>query len=362
MAKPKKKLKRAPIADKASTKIKKNPLAEYREAIQKTGTAEILALSDDDCLSAIRRHISTLSIALDKLLNGWGVPCGRVTEINGPSHIGKSTILDHLFASVQREKGVAVLIDTETSRDKMYTGRLGVDVSALQCIEYKKRHASMEAILDTIWTTITFWRDNHFDTPVLIGWDALGSTSTEEEMASGFLEKNSPALAARVMRLAGRQIPYALGGTNIALVILNHEYTTFGGQSFGGVKKKETYGGDGVKIASSIRMQLYGSSDPYVKLSTGQIIGREVVAKLVKNRFGLSPVETKIQFVEGAGINNVIPLYEDLKEKKIIVVEGSWGALNLNGQIYKFQGWRGLQELCATTPDLFGQLVTLYRS
>src|SRR5210317_1683999 len=96
-------------APSKKTKVKRDPIAEYQATIQKQGIASVVALSDDEAICNIRGRVSTQSLALDRLLKGvnepaeWsgGIPLGRVTEIYGPPHIGKSTILDHCFAHVQ---------------------------------------------------------------------------------------------------------------------------------------------------------------------------------------------------------------------------------------------------------------------
>lgn len=354
---------RSPAAAKAKTKIRVDPLKEYAEAIESTGVVEALTLADDDSLAHVKRCIRTGSLALDSLLNGRGIPCGRITEIFGPPHIGKSTILDQIFAEVQREGGYAVLADVEASRDRSYSAALGVDITKLQSLEYNdQEHGStMEAVIASIDQTIRFWKEKYPDTPVVMGWDALGSTKTREEAEKEIGANKSPGAAARVMRWFQRSVPGLLGNTNIALVILNHEYQKIqtGPSAFAG-PKKETYGGEALRLAASIRIQLYSAGEQ-VKRADGVVLGKMVTAKLVKNRLGPSPIEADLAMLNSSGVNNVIEVYERLRKKGIIQVSGSWAGLNLDGVVHKFQGWSGLNEKCLEDPTLFAKLVSVYQ-
>lgn len=347
---------------KAKTKIQKDPVAEYRSHIS-DGVSRALLLADDDCASKVRQFISTQSLALDELLRApdgrRGIACGRVTEIFGPAHIGKSTLLDHLFAEVQRVGGVAVLFDVEGARDEHYTKALGVDVGALNVIEFGKGQKSMENILTKIDSTIEFWTNNYPETPVVVGWDSLGMTSTQEELENAMGDKTVGS-AAKLIRKYSRSGRSGLSASKVALVVLNHEYQKIntGGFSRPGVKR-ETYGGEGLRSLASTRLELYPAG--YVKRSDGVVLGREVGAKVVKNRFGPSPAETRFALLNGTGINNVWSIYERFRRAKLIQVSGAWATLNLDGELMKFQGWAGLAEKCLADTTLFGKLADIFQ-
>ena len=78
-----------------------------------------------------REFISTGILQLDKDLNG-GIPVGRVTEISGENHTGKSTLALHILAEAQKKGLVCGMIDVEnTSDDINYMNACGVDSSNL---------------------------------------------------------------------------------------------------------------------------------------------------------------------------------------------------------------------------------------
>lgn len=362
---PKGKPKRTPAkksTKKKSPKIKKDLIKEYQEKLKVKdkgkSIVEVLTLADDDCLANVKMHISTQSLELDRLLNGKGVPCGRVTELYGPPHIGKSTLMDHMFAEVQRIGGVGIILDTEGARDARYTESIGVNLQKLQYIEFAREALHIENVLIKIYETVEFWASKAPEMPVLIGWDALGGTSTRDELEKRLEKDEQPARAATILRKAARQLPPKLGNTNVAVVIANHEYQTLG---MGGKKaRKETYGGAAVRHLASIRFQLY--NDGWIKRSDGSVIGRSVGVNLIKNRLGNPFGGTKVALLSGVGVNNTWSLYERLKEAKIIVVSGSWAAINLDGEEIKFQGWSGLDKKCKEDDTLFPRLVSVYQS
>lgn len=343
-------------------KICTDVLRDYEEAMAKGGAVEVLTLADEGCLANVPLHISTQSVELDRLLNGQGIPCGRCTEIFGPPHIGKSTLLDHMFASVQKIGGLGILIDAEGARDVRYSRSIGVDPRRLKYLEFDRDQLHIENILTKIIETVEFWTAKDPGMPIVIGWDALGGTATRDEL-EGRLEKNErPAQAAKILRTACRQLPGKLGNTKIALVVCNHEYENiqmgFMANKVG--KKRETYGGEAIRHLSSIRLQLFPAG--WIKRADGSIIGREVGAKLVKNRLGAPWGEARVALLSGIGIDNVWSVYQRLAAAKLVTVSGGWAAINLDGEVMKFQGWSGLVSKCQEDSTLFPRLVSVYQT
>lgn len=343
------------------TRIHSDPEKEYAKALSKKGMVQILRMVDDDCLMHVKTYLSTGNPALDRLLNGRGLPMGRITEIFGPHHIGKSTILDHLFAQVQKAGGTAVLADTEEARDINYTGAIGVDVDRLLILEFDRKELTMENVLNKILETVDWWRDHYPDRMVLIGWDSLGGTQTNEERDKTVERGKSPGSAASIMQLMRRKVTPSLANTNIGLVILNHEYEKIQTGGFAG-KKRETYGGEAVRMAASIRMELHPTKGQWLPAADGRIVGRKVGVKLVKSKLGGSTMNScELALFHGEGVSNAWTLFEVFKREGIIQTSGSWSALNLDGQVMNFQGFNGLQKLCQDDETLEERLLKVYK-
>lgn len=364
--------KRTPVLAKKKEpkRLRVDPSKEYAETLKAQGIASISKMSNDEAVCNITGRISTGSLSLDAVLTnprepeGWaGIPFSRVTEIFGPPFIGKSTILDHIMAEVQRAGGRAILIDTEVSRNRHYIQRLGVDLDALDYLEFERGEMYIENIIQTIYKTVDFWAVKYPEIPVVIGWDALGGTATKDEWEKGLQSEKAsqPGAAAKAMHAATRQLAPRFGGTKIALIILNHEYEVINTGGFGSFgKKRETYGGSGVRHAGSVRIQLYNSGTQ-IKRADGWVMGRVIVAKPVKNRLGNSNLEAHVPIINGVGVENTYTVFEELKKLNIIVTSGGWSAVNLDGQVINFQGWNGLKEKCAEDATLFDRLVSIWR-
>lgn len=379
--KPAKKVSKATAA-KASAKVKANagkpkgdPLKAYDKALAELnkqydraprkgdGTAETdkrarfrvdsVPLSGE-VMSKIRTWVPTFILPVDFLLGG-GIPTGKVLELYGPQHIGKSTILYHALAGVQQLGGVGILADPESDADEEYMRKLGVDADALRYLNFPRGQMSLEAILRVIFDTADFWTDNYPDLPVLIGLDALGGTATAKELEKG-IGQRVVAAAASVMRSACRLAPNHISGTNVGLIICNHEYEAGIGQ--GGRTWRETYGGGGLRHVSSMRVSLFPAGT--IKTSDGTILGREVSLTLEKSRHGRKG-RIHLAVLDDEGVSNVWSLYQEFVRRGIIAVAGPWSAMNLDSEELKFQGWRGLQRKVAELPDLWPRLVSVYQ-
>ena len=68
------------------------------------------------------------SLTLDLALGVGGFPKGRVVEIYGPESSGKTTLAIHAIAEVQKQGGIAAMVDAEHAFDQFYAKSLGVDV------------------------------------------------------------------------------------------------------------------------------------------------------------------------------------------------------------------------------------------
>ena len=75
--------------------------------------------------------IPTGSPSLDLALGVGGVPRGRIIEIYGSESSGKTTLVLHIIAEVQKKGGKAAFIDTEHALDPDYAGKVGVKVKDL---------------------------------------------------------------------------------------------------------------------------------------------------------------------------------------------------------------------------------------
>ena len=108
--------------------------------------------------------IPTGSFGLDIALGVGGYPRGRIIEIFGPESSGKTTLAIHAIAEVQKQGGVAAIIDAEHAFDSFYAQALGVDINELyisqpdngeQALQIADQLISSSAIdlivIDSLW-------------------------------------------------------------------------------------------------------------------------------------------------------------------------------------------------------------------
>ena len=114
-------------------------------------------------------------------------------------------------------------------------------------------------------------------------------------------------------------------------------------------------------MAASVRVELHSVGN-WLKRADGVVMGREIGAKLVKTKVGACTMGAcRFALINGQGVNNVWTIFERFKDSGIITTNGSWAAINLDGEVFNFQGWSGLQRLCDETEGLETKLVNVYK-
>ena len=103
------------------------------EQIEKSfGRGSIMKLGEQ--IATKPKGVSVLptgSLGLDLALGVGGIPKGRIIEVFGPEASGKTTLVLHLIAEVQKSGGTAAFIDAEHALDPVYAKKIGVNVDDL---------------------------------------------------------------------------------------------------------------------------------------------------------------------------------------------------------------------------------------
>lgn len=345
---------------KVAKRVKKDALAEYREQVKSSGVAELLRMSDDGVTGHVTDWISTQSLAIDKALGGRGIPCGRITEVFGQEYVGKSTLTDHLLAETQRRGGLAILVDSEESRDLTYMAQIGVDTESLELIQFSANIA--EEICEVIEETFAFWGQH--DRLVCVVWDSVASAPCKAEAEGPFKDAN-PAAMAKVLAKFLRRVTVKIARTRGALVCVNHVYEKMGGsrsRSFGDGPRLVTYGGRAMRRFASVRLDVKRIGS--VKNRMEERVGSQTLVKVVKSRVCKPDAEALLAILHGVGVDNTWTCFTALKGAGVITTSGGWHRLQFaGGEPEKWQGsWEGFLELCTAKPELFQQAVAFYQS
>lgn len=204
------------------------------------------------------------------------IPRGRVTQIQGPHGVGKTTLCLNMIAGME---GLKVLyIDTEAALNAEVLTNLGIEAKDFTLYNDS---AFIEDIYDVIIDAVS--GKKKYD---LIIFDSLAACTFRVEAAGGGADANIGQKAKVVGKLM-RIIPMELKRTKTALVIINQERETIGG--YGPIKY--TPGGMGPLYAASLILKLtklkadrFPKSGPPFK---GQGITAEVDKTKVNSTMGM---------------------------------------------------------------------------
>ena len=379
-------------AKKAATGKAVSRADKLRAAL--AGDQDAVLLSNQGALwSKPGYYIGSRSIAIDRAMGIPGYPAGRMVEIFGPPSSGKTTLVDSAIAECQARGGLAILIDSEHARDLGYMQHLGVVLppddqdpleAALHAIENDLpipviivQCRTIEDVIDkaNYWSVAA--RDIMGpDVPVLLAWDSVAGTPTNEESAASTAADKFRASAAKVLKFGMRTTIQNIAQSQTVFICTNQPYASM--KAGYGAAERETYGGDGIKFHSSLRIDLLATTkikargvadDDWQANPIGQVVN----AKFIKNKMAAPHRRSRFALIYdetyGRGIDNGWSLWHDSCGKDVtpppnapIKQNGSW--YSIDPRFGEFPSWQGkhwgLNELLAENPGLYAQLVAAY--
>ena len=242
---------------------------------------------------------------------------------------GKSLVGAHLLASCQKQGGIAVYIDTETSVFRPFLEVIGIDLKKLLYV----RLSLVEDIFETIESMITKVRETDKDIKLAILVDSLAGATTKVEMESDFDKDGWSTAKAIITSKAMRKITDMIGTQNIALIFTQQLRVNLG-VTFG--DKYTTSGGKALGFHSSVRIRLDKSTKIFNKMK--DVIGMNIRAKIAKNRLGPPLRQAIFQIYFDRGIDDLSSWLQTLKERGVVTSAGAWYSIPLeDGTIKKFQ-------------------------
>ncbi len=298
------------------------------------GKGSVMKLGDD----AVEKVdvIPSGSITLDAALGINGYPKGRIVEIYGPESSGKTTLAIHAIAEVQKQGGIAAIVDAEHAFDRFYAESLGVDTENLLIAQPDNGEQGLEIADNLI-------RSGAIDLLVI---DSVAALTPRAEI-EGEMGDSMMGLHARLMSQALRKLTGTIHKTNCCCIFINQLREKIG-VMFG--NPETTTGGNALKFYASVRLDIRRSTQ--IK-SGDEVIGNRTRVKVVKNKVAPPFRKAEFDIMYGAGISRTGELLDLAVENDVVKKSGSWFSY---GDTKLGQGRDAVKELIGDNPELADEI------
>lgn len=255
------------------------------------------------------KTITSGSLALDIALGG-GIPVGRIVEIYGPESSGKTLFCLQAIAAVQKNGGVAAVIDAEHALDPEWAAKVGVDTEELLISQPNSGEQGLDIAEQLI-------NSGAVDLVVI---DSVAALTPQKEL-DGEMGDATMGVQARMMSQALRKITAATNRTKTTVIFINQLRDKIG-VMFG--SPETTTGGKALKFYASVRLDIRRIE----QLKEGQeVVGAKTRVKVVKNKVAppFKQAEFDIMFVPGLeGFSREGDIIELGVKHNIIKKGGAW--------------------------------------
>jgi recombination protein RecA len=295
------------VTGKSDSGERAKALAVALAQIEKSfGKGAIMRMAEGQVADKVE-VVSTGSLGLDLALGVGGLPRGRVVEIYGPESSGKTTLMLHVVAEMQKLGGTCAFIDAEHALDVQYAENLGVKLSDLLISQPDTGEQALE-IVDALV------RSGSVD---LIVIDSVAALTPKAEI-EGEMGDSLPGLQARLMSQALRKLTAGVKKSDCMVCFINQIRMKIG-VMFG--NPETTTGGNALKFYASVRLDIRRVGT----IKKGDdAVGNETKVKVVKNKVAPPFKTATFDLMFGQGVNRAGELVDLGVISKVIEKAGAW--------------------------------------
>lgn len=289
------------------------------------------------------------SLALDAAIGIGGWPCGRVNEIWGPEHAGKTTECMLLVAEAQRTQPdkMAAWVDIEQTFDKKYAKKLGVDLKRLWLLENPQ---TAEEAADAVKRFVM----SGLCSVVIV--DSVGGMIGKAEFEKE-AEDATVAIVAKVITRMVKQVAPMGKANGTMTMVVNQVRAIIGGNAKG--PTTQSSGGWALKHVTSVKVAVRRGETKYLKIDGQDVpIGHDIINKVEKNKcspYGRTATVTLYNTDTKDHSVGVDPVAEVVEfGKKYGIIEGSTWLTLPNGE--RFNGAGKTKDYLVQHPEVVKEL------
>ena len=277
--------------------------------------------------ATIDMWVDTGSYALNKAISGSylrGLPFGRVVDISGDPSTGKSLIIYHILANVQKMGGVAILDDTEDAYVKEFGEKIGINNEELIILNSLTVEEHFEKVF-LGWkdskgkkkrSLVDLIVENEPDCPIVAALDSVALLSTRHEQEVKF--EKPDMIKAKQLRAGMRMVSSHLQQNNILHLISNHVIAKIG-VLYG--PKKTTPGGSGIPFQASVRIDLSLGKKITDKDIETKKVGVQSRVKITKNKISAPFKETMLDVYFETGVDQYSGIQQLMVDEGTLIAE-----------------------------------------
>ncbi len=271
--------------------------------------------------------IPTGSFALNKATYIGGYPGGRIIEIYGPEHSGKTTLAMHACIEAQKMGIVPAYIDMETTLDIPYFKRMGIQGEAnIDWFHFTPETG--EDVFTVVGKMIEFGAR-------LIVVDSVAAMVAQAEL-NGEMGEAFMGLQARMMGQGMRKTVGPASRGEVTIIFINQTRMKIG-VVFG--NPETTTGGGALKFFASLRLNIAQVGDEINGVDDegeDTQIGKYSRVKIVKNKVAPPNRVCQVPIIYGKGIAYELELFDELVIQGFITKSSSYFAykdIKFNGKV-----------------------------